>query len=57
MALRMLREDRIQLLGSDCHNLRSRKPNLGEAVRLIERKLEPDVLERVNACGEEVFNK
>ena len=57
MALRMLREDRIQLLGSDCHNLRSRKPNLGEAVNLIERKLEPEVLERVNACGEEVFNK
>lgn len=56
MALRMLREDRIQLLGSDCHNLRSRKPNLGEAVNLIERKLEPEVLERVNACGTEILN-
>lgn len=47
LALRMLRADQIQLLGSDCHNLRSRRPNLGEAVEVIGRKLGPDVLETV----------
>lgn len=37
MALRMLKEDRIHLLGSDCHNLSSRSPDLEEAVSLIRR--------------------
>ena len=56
MALRMLREDRIHLLGSDCHNMRSRKPNLGEAVRLIEKKLGPGALDRVELYGREILN-
>ncbi len=38
-ALCMLKKNHIHLLGSDCHNLSSRKPNLGEALRLIERRL------------------
>lgn len=44
MAMRMLKANRIQLLGSDCHNMSSRKPNLGAAARLIGQKLGPDVL-------------
>lgn len=55
MALRMLKEDRIQLLGSDCHNMRSRKPNLGDALALIEKRLGREVLDRVNACGAEIL--
>ncbi|MBO5322990.1 MAG: capsular polysaccharide biosynthesis protein [Oscillospiraceae bacterium] len=39
MALRMLRTEQIHLLGSDCHNLSDRAPNLGEARRLITQKL------------------
>lgn len=37
-ALRMLKAGEIQLLGSDCHNLASRAPNLGKAFDVIERK-------------------
>ena len=44
MALRMLKKGRIQLLGSDCHNMKSRKPNLGEALALIQRKLGQDAI-------------
>lgn len=47
MALRMLKTDRIHLLGSDCHNMVSRKPNLGAAIQLVERKLGRDALERI----------
>ena len=47
LALRMLKADQIQLLGSDCHNLHTRKPNLGEAVQLIERKLGSDTLQAI----------
>lgn len=39
MALNMLKADQIQLLGSDCHNLTDRIPNLGDAVSRIEKKL------------------
>jgi protein-tyrosine phosphatase len=49
MALRLLREDKIHLLGSDCHNLKSRVPNLDQALRLIEKKLGPEAIERINA--------
>lgn len=47
MALRMLREDRIHLLGSDCHNLSDRVPNLGAALQVIERRLSPEATERI----------
>jgi protein-tyrosine phosphatase len=40
----MLKEDRIHLLGSDCHNLSLRPPNLGQAIELIEKHLGSDVL-------------
>ena len=38
-ALRMLKQGQVHFLGSDAHNLRSRQPNLGPAMELIERKL------------------
>lgn len=39
MAFRMLKQNSIHLLGSDCHNLDSRKPNLRAALELIERRM------------------
>ena len=47
MALRMLKKGAIHLLGSDCHNLTDRKPNLGEAVELIRQHLGPGALEHI----------
>lgn len=52
MALRMLKEDRIHLLGSDCHDLESREPNLGEALKRIRNRLGEEVLARVWGHGE-----
>ena len=34
-ARRMLKENPAYLLGSDCHNLNDRKPNLGDAAQLL----------------------
>lgn len=47
MALRMLRKGQIHLLGSDCHNLASRQPNLGEAVAVIRKHLGEEALQRI----------
>ena len=55
LALRMLKKEGIHLLGSDCHNLTSRKPNLGEAVDLIEKHLGPAALENIHACERKVL--
>ena len=56
MALRLLKEDRIHLLGSDCHNMTDRVPRLGDAVRVIEKKLGTDILERIDLYQEQIFN-
>lgn len=49
MALRLLREDKIHLLGSDCHNVTSRAPNLGPALQRIETRLGRAALDRICA--------
>jgi protein-tyrosine phosphatase len=46
-AMRLLREDRIHLLGSDCHNLSSRQPNMGPALETIEQRLGLEPLLRI----------
>ena len=40
----MLQKQQIHLLGSDCHNLNDRRPNLGDAAARISRKLGRDAL-------------
>ena len=56
MALRMLKQDLIHLLASDCHNLDSRKPNLKSAADRIAKRLGEDTVARVNAYGQDLLN-
>ena len=55
MALKMLRADQIQLLGSDCHNLDSRAPKLGAAVEQIGQHLGKEILERICSYQQDVL--
>ena len=55
MALRMLGKGRIHLLGSDCHDLSNRKPNLGEAVKVIRRKFGTDIISYINSHEDEIW--
>ena len=57
MAMRMLKADQIHLLGSDCHNMESRKPNLGEAIRRIQRNLGPIALERIGRYEKQILEE
>ena len=43
-AIKMLRNGYIHLLGSDCHNISTRPPRIGEAMRIIEKKLGEEFL-------------
>ncbi|MBR3561741.1 MAG: capsular polysaccharide biosynthesis protein [Oscillospiraceae bacterium] len=44
-ALRHLHTGRVRFIGSDCHNMTSRPPRLGEAMRVID----PETLEALSA--------
>ena len=46
-AMRMLEQEQIHLLGSDCHNLTSRRPNLDLAVEQIRQRLGESALDRI----------
>ena len=54
--MKMLKKDRIHLLGSDCHNLSSRSPDLGDAVELIEQKLGENALAGIQIYQDDVLN-
>lgn len=56
MALRMLQEGRIHLLGSDCHNMTSRKPNLDAAENCIRQHLGDDALEEIRLYQEDILH-
>lgn len=55
MALKMLKKGQIQLLGSDCHNMESRRPCLGEAAQIIRRSLGDEGLQSVYEAQSRVF--
>jgi protein-tyrosine phosphatase len=55
MAMRMLRGGQIHLLGSDCHNLTSRAPNLDQAIQLIGKQLGADALQWIQSNADEVL--
>ena len=47
----MFRTGRAHLLGSDCHNLTSRPPNLGAGRKVLDRKAGKETLERIDELG------
>lgn len=48
-AMRMLQKEQIHLLGSDCHNMHSRRPNLGKAIERIQKHCGNEALENIAA--------
>ena len=54
-ALKLLKEGRIHLLGTDTHNLTSRPPRMKEARDVIREELGKRALERIDELGEEII--
>jgi protein-tyrosine phosphatase len=54
-ALGMLKQGRIDFIGSDCHNLVQRPPQLDKAYGYIEKKLGMDFINQMNEYGESMF--
>lgn len=55
MALRMLKNDRIHLLGSDCHNMDSRPPRMDKALQIIRQSLGDEALEAISQTQNMLF--
>ena len=56
LALSLLSKEKIHLLGSDCHNTTSRRPNLGEAFEIIGSKLGNDAIKRIEFNEKIIFS-
>lgn len=52
---KLLKEGTVQLLGSDCHNLTDRAPNMGKAVEYLKKKRLTDQLEQISVLSNEIF--
>ena len=55
-ALKLLKEGRIHLLGTDAHNLSSRPPIIAEAREVILQNLGQKALDRIDELGEELIS-
>ena len=55
-ACKEMKLGRGHLLGSDCHNLSGRKPNLSLAVNSLQRRGLTEELERINKLSWEIFS-
>ena len=49
--LQMLQNKSAHLLGSDCHDLSRRKPNLGQGRAVVEKHLGIDALRAIDTCA------
>ncbi len=56
LAIKLLRENKIHLLGSDCHNLNSRMPNLRDAIEIITNKIGTSKILTINALESRLFD-
>lgn len=55
MSMRLLKNEQIHLLGSDCHDLTSRCPNLPEAIAAIEKRLGKEPIDAICRWQQQVF--
>ena len=55
--LKMLKEGKIDFIGSDCHGDTVRAPNMGEAYKVISGKLGEDAVNKLNEFGDFVFSE
>ena len=55
-ALRWLKHGEIHMLGSDCHNMDSRPPELGQAAQMIQKKCGQRTLDRLDTIAQELLD-
>ncbi len=54
--LKLLDAGKIHLLGSDCHNMSDRRPNLDKAIEIVNQELGASFLKRIDLVGRSILN-
>lgn len=54
-AMRILQSEKVELIGSDCHNISNRPPNIKKAFELISHKLGNEIVSRMNEKATEII--
>ena len=54
---KMIKEKRIDLLGTDCHNLKKRSPNMDKAYKYIEKKYGEHLIKKIEQNSEKILSK
>lgn len=57
MALRMLKTENVHLIGSDCHNMDSRLPNMAQTIETIRRRLGENTLEKIHMYERSILGR
>lgn len=55
MAFKLLKDGKIQLVGSDCHNMEYRLPNMQVTINKIVSKLGLEMIENINAYEKQIL--
>ena len=53
--IKMVRNGQVHLLGSDCHGIHHRPPNLGEGREILRKKTGTEYLDRIDRRSEELL--
>lgn len=56
-ALKLLKEGRIHLLGSDAHNMTERAPRMEQAISMIEKHLGQEVIRQMDRLGRSLLQE
>jgi protein-tyrosine phosphatase len=54
-ALSLIKSGVVSLLGSDCHNMDNRKPNLDKTFKIVKSKCGQETLDKIDRCGREIL--
>lgn len=54
---KMLEAGTVQLLGSDCHNITSRPPNMGKAAEYLKKRGMGEILSQITHFSNEIFRE
>lgn len=56
-AVKLLKKGVVQLLGSDCHNMTTRPPNLGQALEYLQKHGMKDIAQNIGDFSMQIFDE
>lgn len=55
-AIKYLKSGWVSLIGSDCHNMNERRPNISDALKCIDGKISVDLIGKINKISTQILS-